>query len=189
MKLLTNLCAALVFLLAGSAVASAVETGTPAWTTNAVTLLEGPGSAYDLGGSIEAKTRIRVDRCQKLWCKVHVGRDSGWMELRYIAFGNVARGPLTGPRLNYPTGGPGTACFYTGSHMSGAAVCGGSGFAMRDLGPVALDNAIRSISISGNVSVMVCRDRFYRSYCQRFVADTHTLPGLLSGRISSFRVY
>lgn len=189
MKLLTSLCAALLLLFIGAGTAMAVDTGTPAWATTTVTLLDGPGAAYELGGTIDAGDRIRVDRCQKLWCKVHMGSVRGWMELRYVAFGLVARGPLTGPRLNYPTGGPGTACLYTGAHMSGSKVCGGSGFVMRDLGPVTLDNSIRSISVTGNVSVMVCRDRFYRSYCQRFIADAHTLPGLLSGTISSFRVY
>lgn len=189
MNLVSKLLAALVFVTLGSSAALALETGSPAWTTAGVTLLTGPSAAYDEAGSIDAEKRIYVERCQITWCHVRAGHVRGWMPLRYVAFGNVARGPLTGPRLNYPSGGPGTVCFYEGRNFTGASVCGGSGFVRRDLGTTSSDNVFSSVAIEGNVSVVICRERYFRSWCERIIASRSSLPGLLNNTVSSFRVY
>ena len=47
-------------VLVGGSVA--VETGTPAWTMNGVTLYEGPGTEYDVVGDLVGDIRVRVER-------------------------------------------------------------------------------------------------------------------------------
>src|SRR6188768_3404909 len=92
-------------LLSGFALpASAVQTGTPAWTLKSLTLMEGPGNAYDVTGEVGAETRVYVDRCSKTWCQIHAGGQQGWVDLYALTFGQEARPPLSGPRLNLGKG-------------------------------------------------------------------------------------
>lgn len=178
-----------LFALAISAPASALETGTPAWTISGATLFEGPGSAYDVTGDVGAEERVYVMRCQKLWCQVRTDSARGWMSLADLAFGHEPKGPFTGPRLNYKTGNSGTVCLYTGRNYTGMSICGEAGFVVRDFLLYDADNQFGSVAINGDVSVMLCRDRFFQSYCQRINESTATLPAILINSVSSMRVY
>ena len=60
---------------------------TEGWTNFSGTLYHGPGTQYDVTGSIEAGIRIRVDRCSRRWCLIHTNADRGWMSLDNISFG------------------------------------------------------------------------------------------------------
>jgi uncharacterized protein YraI len=175
-------------IAAFAAPASAVETGTPAWLINASALKEGPGAAYQIIGELGDETRIRVDRCSVLWCLIHAEGQKGWVSLQNVNFGQHPRGPLTGPRLNYPSGG-GTVCFYTGENFSGTAVCRGSGFVMTDLLLVELDNTFSSVTIEGSASVTACRDRKFQSYCERIIESQPVLHGFLDDGVSSYRIW
>ena len=175
--------------LAFAAPASALETGTPAWTISGATLLEGPGAAYDVTGEVGAEERVYVERCQKLWCKVRADSGRGWMSLADLAFGHEPKGPFTGPRLNFKTGNSGTVCLYTGRNYTGMSICGEAGFVVRDFLLYNADNQFASVAIDGDVSVMLCRDRFFQSYCQRINESTATLPAILINSVSSMRVY
>ena len=175
--------------LAIPAPASALETGTPAWTISGATLFEGPGSAYDVTGDVGAEERVYVERCQKLWCKVRADTGRGWMSLADLAFGKEPKGPFTGPRLNFNTGNSGTVCLYTGRDYTGMSICGDAGFVVRDFLLYDADNQFASVAIEGDVSVMLCRDRFFQSYCQRISESKATLPAILINSVSSMRVY
>lgn len=168
--------------------AAAAETGTPAWLINGSNLLEGPGGAYQVTGELGDETRIRVDRCSGLWCKIHAEGARGWVLLQNVSFGQEPRGPLTGPRLNYPSGG-GTVCFYTGANYSGAAYCHPSGFVMPDLLLAGIDNSFSSVQIEGSASVTACRDRKFQSYCERIIESQPVLNGFLDDSLSSFRIW
>jgi uncharacterized protein YraI len=95
-----------------AAPAMAVETGTPAWSIKDLVVYQGPGAAYDVIGDIDGKKRLRVDRCTYRWCLVRVSSVRGWVPREALSFGQEPRGPLTGPRLNYKSGGPGTVCLH-----------------------------------------------------------------------------
>ena len=69
-----DVLAALAFLVLGTAAAMA-QTGSPAWSLHPLVLMGGPGHAYDVTGEIDSHERIYVDRCSKLWCRVHAGGD------------------------------------------------------------------------------------------------------------------
>lgn len=187
MKRLVASLSALVFMAFGTAVVIA-QTGTPAWSIRPLVLMEGPGSAYDVTGQIDGQERIYVDRCSKQWCRVHAHGEAGWTDLYSIAFGAVARGPLTGPRLNYKSGGPGLVCLYEGHNQTGASFCGEPGFVVRDLLLFDVDNRYSSVGIEGNVSVLLCRDRDFHNYCER-VNESENLAGFLDNNVSAMRVY
>jgi hypothetical protein len=175
--------------LAIPAPASAIETGTPAWTISGAALFEGPGSAYDVTGDVGAEERVHVMRCQKLWCQVRAESGRGWMSLGDLAFGHEPKGPFTGPRLNLKAGNSGTVCLYTGRNYTGMSICGDAGFVVRDFLLYDADNQFGSVAIDGDVSVVLCRDRFFQSYCQRINESAATLPAILINSVSSMRVY
>ncbi len=189
MRALVKLALSLAMLLGLALPAAAVQTGTPAWTLKALTLMEGPGHAYDVTGEVEAEARVYVDRCSKLWCQIHVGHQRGWVGLYALAFGQRPQPPFSGPRLNYKKGGPGTVCLYEGRNFTGQALCASSGYVARDLLLFREDNRYSSVSIEGNVSVLLCRDRDFKSYCVRVNESQSRLHGFLDNGVSSVRVY
>jgi len=188
MLAIRRLALALLALAAFAAPALAAETGTPAWLISDATLLDGPGSAYQPVGELGGKTRIRVDRCSGPWCLIHAEGLKGWVGLQKVNFGQYPRGPLTGPRLNYPSGG-GTVCFFTGRNYTGHAVCNQSGFVMPDLKLVGLDNSFSSVTIEGSASVTACRDRKWTSYCERIIESQPVLDGFLDDGVTSYRIW
>lgn len=185
------LSAVLFALLAAvmPAPAAALETGTPAWTTGAMTLFQGPGTAYDAVGNVASEQRVYVERCQKLWCRIRTDAGTGWVTQQYLAYGHEPKGPFTGPRLDFNTGDNGTVCLYSGRDFTGTSICGGAGFVVRDLLLHDADNRWASVAIEGDVSVMLCRDRFFLSYCQRFNESQSSLPSILINSVSSLRIY
>ena len=189
MKQLLASLTALALLVLGTVAASAVQVGTPAWSVRPLVLMEGPGHEYNVVGEIDGKVRIYVDRCAREWCRVHAGRAAGWTSLYDIAFGNVIRSPLTLAPFPYKWGGPGFICLYEGHNYSGQSLCFNSGSRVRDLLLLGADNRFSSVSIEGNVSVMLCRDRDYHSYCERLNDSQGVLQGFLDNNVSSVWVY
>lgn len=189
MKTLIKSLAALAALLLPAMPALAVQTGTPAWTFGALTVYEGPGTEYDVVGDVAGKIHIRVDRCSDRWCHIHGGGTPGWVSEDDLSFGRAPIGLFGGPKLNYKAGGPGVVCFYEGHGYTGRSLCGGSGFVVHDLLLYHLDNRFSSVSIEGNVSVMACRDRNFKSYCERINNSERALQGFLDNGVTSFRVY
>jgi len=184
------LAMACLFALLGVSTAGATPPlGSLAWTIRPAALLDGPGTAYDHRGDVNGAVHVRVTRCQKLWCHVRAASGSGWISKDDLSFGTVPRGPFTGPRLAYPAGGPGTVCFYEGANYTGRSICAGPGRVVRDLKLTPFENAFSSVSIEGSVSVTMCRDRFFQSYCQRIVKSQPRLTGFLNNAASSLRVY
>ena len=189
MKQLLLSLSALAILILGTVAASAVQVGTPAWSIKPLVLMEGPGHEYDVVGEIDGRVRIYVDRCSKQWCRVHSGRSAGWTSLYHIAFGNVIRSPFTLAPIPYKSGGPGLVCLYEGHNFTGAPLCAKSGTHIRDLLLLRADNRYSSVTIEGDVSVMLCRDRDYHSYCVRINDSQAALHGFLDNNVSSVWVY
>jgi hypothetical protein len=163
--------------------------GSRAWANHDATLYAGPGRGYDPVGDIAGDSRIRVDRCQKLWCEVHAGRAHGWMSITNVSFGNAPHPFWVIPGVKVAFGGPGSVCFYDGANYTGRAECVGPGHSVRDLLLTHRDNAISSIRIEGRVTTTVCRDRFFHSYCNVISTSQRHLGGLLNNSISSWQVY
>jgi uncharacterized protein YraI len=177
---------ALLALCAFAAPAAAVETGTPAWLIKGQSLMEGPGHAYNVVGSLGDETRIRVDRCTYQWCLVRAEGQRGWASRDDIVYGQEPKRWLTGPRLNYGSGE--TVCFYEGRNFSGNRTCAKPGTVVKDLLLYGEDNRISSIEVNGG-SVTVCRDRDFSNYCERIVEDKASIHGFLDNHVSSYRVW
>lgn len=194
MSILVRLVFGISLLLAWILPADAVQPrGSAAWTTDGWinytgVLYAGPGTEYPSTGNVAAGVRIRVDRCSKLWCQIHVGRQWGWLPLYNVSFGQRPSGLLTGPRFPHWVGG-GTVCFFSGSNYHGAEFCVAPGHVYKDLKLIGRDNAFGSVKIDGAGSALVCRDRDFRSYCKVIDVDTAHLEGLLDHAITSIQVY
>lgn len=177
-----------VFLTLALGAAGAVETGTHAWTKRTGTLYEGPGQEYDVLGTIGENLEVRVDRCSWNWCQIHSDTVRGWTPIATLSFGQTARGPWQGEKFGFGAGA-GTVCLYSGRDYSGTEVCRPSGTVMRDLLLYDMDNTFSSVRISGNASVTLCRDRFFKSYCERVNESQPQLQGFLDNNVSSVRIY
>lgn len=180
---------ALLLVLLALSVPGAALAATPAWSNIPLVLREGPGAEYDVTGKIAGEIRIGVERCFNRWCKVRAGGARGWVSEDDISFGQRPGGPFSGPKLNYPEGGPGQVCFYTGTNYTGTSLCSESGTVVHDLVLLHRDNAFASIKIEGNVSALVCRDFDFTSYCERIIKSKPALPRFLIRNVSSYRVY
>ncbi len=181
-----------VILLAFSLLAFfniAAFAGTPAQTIDSVDLRDGPGLKYDTTYTIEAQSDIIVERCQKRWCLVSNKSAKGWVSVEDISFGVNATGAYSGVKRDQALQGSGEICFYTGDNFSGEAICSKTGIVMKDLALYGRDNSFASISIEGEISAMVCRDRDFSSYCETITKDQPTLGKLLKYSISSYRVW
>lgn len=187
---LALLIASLVALvtLAPSAFAAS-EVGSHAWSTRPMVLYSGPGGAYQVTGEIPADVAIRVLRCQRLWCVVDGEGGRGWTSKDAIVFGRTSEDWLGRIAPNYPAGGPGSVCFFTGTNYTGVSLCAGPGRVFNDFALLNMDNHFRSVQITGNVSVAACRDRFFQSYCERIIASQPVMDQYLAGALSSARVY
>jgi uncharacterized protein YraI len=185
LRLLVGLVALLAIAL--SSAPARAEYGTEAWALTDLTLFQGPGNAYSVTGTITGRTEIQVERCAPRWCLVRQGHTSGWASRDHIGYGQEPNYPLTGPRLNYATGG--TVCFYTGTHYSGTEYCFEAGFVARDLLLHGIDNAFASVRIPDRGSASVCRNRDFHSYCERVVASQPVLDQYLMRNVSSIRVH
>jgi uncharacterized protein YraI len=195
MSTFIRLLAALLALLAVSPVAAVQPQGSAAWTTDGWTsysgaVYAGPGKIYGEIGTVEAGTRIRIDRCTQHFCKFHTGHISGWISLYNVSFGQKPGGWFVGPR--FPVAGGSTVCFYTGQNFTGSSFCAGPGKVYRDLSLIGEDNSISSVQVTAGGGVgkaLICRDQFFTSYCLIIDKDTPRLEGLLNNAVSSLRVY
>jgi len=179
-----------VLLLAPlSAHADNTHKGRTALVISATLMSGGPGTQYPLAGRAAKAEEVAVERCFRRWCQVEASGGEGWISLDNLSFGQYARGPFSGPKFNVGRGGPGQVCLYSGTGYSGTELCGGSGLVIRDLALAGMDNVFSSVKVVGNVSVLVCRDFYFSSYCETLTGNTPVLDRFLRRAVSSIRIY
>lgn len=186
---LAAMLAVLAALGATTLPASAIDSGTPAWTKGGLTVYEGPGTAYDVIGDVEADIHVRVDRCTYQWCQMHTAGINGWVWRDDLDFGEHNLNLLGLPSAKFKSGGPGTVCLYEGHDYTGEALCLTAGKVSRDLLLQHLDDRYSSVTVEGNVSVTLCRDREFSSYCERINESQPRLNGFLDNNVSSYWVH
>jgi uncharacterized protein YraI len=179
----------IAFGLLSVGTADAALYGTPAWTNRALAMRAGPGGEYGLVGNVEGEIRILVYRCTEGWCQIKTNAGFGWVSQNRLSFGQFPGNTFTNGVPSIPSGGPGTACFYTGTNVTGSFSCVGPGYNVKDLALTGADNTIASIQLSGDISVTVCRDFDFSSYCERIVASKAYLGPYLTKSISSLHVH
>ena len=57
-------------------------------------LRAGPGGQTRVAGAVAEGARIALIKCQETWCLVAAGRETGWLEVRFIG---VAADPKSAP--------------------------------------------------------------------------------------------
>lgn len=169
--------------------ADAALYGTPAWTNKALAMRAGPGGDYAVTGGVQGEIRILVFRCTEGWCQIKTNADLGWVDQAKLSFGRFPGNTFTNGVPSIPSGGPGTACFYTGVNFTGSYSCVGPGYFVKDLALTGDDNKIGSIRLEGEISVTACRDFDFSSYCERIVASKGYLGPFLTKSISSLHVH
>jgi hypothetical protein len=188
--LIAALLASLPMGLAPAAAAS--ETGSHGWSTDTLILRDGPGTAYAFVGEIAPDLEIRILRCQELWCVVDGPGGRGWTMKDNLSFGRTSAdwpGGINPFYGDHDYTGAGEVCFYTGTHYSGSALCLTPGQVYPDLALAGLDNVFASVQVTGDASAAACRDRFFRSYCERIVASQPVLDQYLRRALSSVRIH
>ena len=191
-----NLLRTLVFLAtAGLSLLGAVrpaqaatESGSLGWTTKPATLHQGPGREYPILGQIPAEQRIKVLRCQKVWCMIDGPGGRGWTSIHAVDFGKDPRG-IEWNEWTFERPAPKQVCFYEGENYTGGALCLDPGAKIEDLLLIGADNRYSSVRIEGKVAVAACRDRFFQSYCERITHSQPRLDQYLNKALSSIEVY
>ena len=161
---------------------AATESGSHAWSTSTLVLRQGPGTVYHVTGEIAPDLAIKVVRCQQYWCVVDGTGGRGWTRIEHIDFGR-------GPTIKVQKPGQAEVCFYEHENYKGAAFCATGSRVVNDLLLLGLDNRFSSVSVSGNVSVAICRDRKFQSYCERVFFSQPVLDQYLNNNVSSFRLH
>jgi hypothetical protein len=181
--------AAMLSLLAFAPAQALSEAGSHGWSRDTLVLRSGPGDVYDITGEIAADSRIKILRCQKLWCNVDGPGGRGWTLNGAIDFGKDSHWPILDPDAVYPDLAGGEMCFYTGTHFTGRTFCADSGDVFADLALWGWDNQISSIQVITPTSAAICRDRSFQSYCERIIESQPVLDQYLRRNVSSIRVY
>ena len=197
-RLLTAL-AGLLFLAVAPALAVS-ESGTHAWSSDTLTLRDGPGLAYTVTGEIAADLPIKVLRCEELWCAVDGpgGRPVNPSQPG-LSFGFTIGGP-NGPQIsigvgNQPQPRPpviqpipepvfGEVCFYDRTRYRGTSFCMESGDSIRNLGD--WTDRISSVENEDGLQVQVCSESNYRN-CRTYTTSASSL-GDFDDYIASIRV-
>ncbi|HHS82993.1 MAG TPA: SH3 domain-containing protein [Devosia sp.] len=180
----------LILIPLGLAVAPvpAHEIGTPAWAIETATLRTGPGSNYPAAsGTVTAGQALRVTRCTRRWCTID--GSTGWLSMDDLSFGQTPTDYFAAPQPVIARGGPGEVCFHDAENYMGQTICLPSGAVARDLSLLGWDNRIASVSVSGTVSVNLCRDRDFASLCTLITRSTPRLERLLTRAASSYQVW
>jgi uncharacterized protein YraI len=179
-------------LIAVSFIAAAMPgayAGSLAQTIKPITLRLGPGLKYPTASDLPKEIEVDVQRCQNRWCLLENNNQRGWASIDDITFGVEPRGWWTGPKTEQVSGGSGTVCFYTGENFTGEATCSKTGMVVPDLALLGLDNRFASVSVEGTISVHVCREFNFGSYCETIAADQPVLNRFLKNAVSSYRVW
>ncbi|KKB10147.1 peptidase inhibitor family I36 protein [Devosia chinhatensis] len=163
--------------------------GSHAWSRTELGLRAGPGGHYDSVGIIAAHVDIKVLRCVQFWCLVDGPGGHGWADRNAVDFRKNPYSALSAAGMMRPDLQGGRLCFYEGTHYTGRSFCAGTGQVFPDLALWGWDNAIRSIAVEVDTSAAVCRERDFRSYCERVYQSQPVLTEFLFRNVSSIRVY
>jgi hypothetical protein len=167
---------------------TSASASTAAWLLSDAIMIAGPGQDYKVIGSGAKGALVAVEECRRDYCQIDFEGKIGWVALSQIGFGLEARGPWTGPHFNAKSGG-GSACLYTAPNFGGDYLCRDSGFVVTDFARTGLDDLFVSVQITGEASVLVCRDLNFSSYCETITKDTPRLNRFLANNVSSIHIY
>lgn len=161
----------------------------PAVTVANVNLRNGPGVNHAAIRVVRSGEEVTIVRCQRNWCLVDAGRDTGWLAQNYVMRVIAAPAPPLWPDFDFDTG-PTRVCFYDRPNFRGDSFCLRPGNGNDDLGN--WRNRIASVAMmgsqSGSLSVDLCTARHFRN-CTSVRDDTSNVGRHLQGAIASVKVW
>lgn len=187
-KTLVRLALALVAVLVLSLPAFAQMFG-PAVTVANVNLRNGPGTNHAMIRVVRSGEEVTIVRCERNWCLVNAGRDTGWLSQSYVM--RLIAAPPPPPPLwpDFDTG-PTRVCFYDRPNFRGDSFCLRPGNGNDDLGN--WRNRIASVALRGSqshsLSVDLCTARHFRN-CSSIRDDMSNVSRHLQGAIASVKVW
>lgn len=159
----------------------------PAVTVANVNLRNGPGTNHVVVRVVRSGEDVTILRCQRNWCLVDAGRDTGWLSQNYVMRVIATPAPPLWPDFDT---GPNRVCFYDRPNFRGDSFCLRPGNGNDDLGN--WRNRIASVAIvggqSGSIGVDLCTARHFRN-CTSVRHDMSNVSRHLEGAIASVKVW
>lgn len=181
-RLATALAAALVLSLPALA-----QTFGPAVTVANVNLRNGPGTNHGVIRVVRSGEDVTIVRCERSWCLVNAGRETGWLAQNYVMRVIAAPPPVLLPDFDT---GPTRVCFYDRPNFRGDSFCLRPGNGNADLGN--WRDRIASVALRGgqshSLSVDLCATRNFRN-CTSIRDDMPNVNRHLQGAIASVKVW
>lgn len=202
-KFATAAAFALAGLVATASAASAYE----AYATAALNVRSGPGTGYNVVGTLAANQVVDVVECNTTgnWCRVDAPNVNGWSSANYLRpLSDRATRPaqpevgvsIETPNFSFSIGSgqrpgvtppaAGRICFFENYNQSGRRFCVGHGDSDRSLSTFWNDR-IRSAEVEGNIAVTVCTRDDFRGQCAVIDRSVRSI-GFLADDISSYYV-
>ncbi|MCD7060258.1 SH3 domain-containing protein [Pelagibacterium xiamenense] len=195
---------AIAGLIASASAAFAYE----AYATTALNVRSGPGTNYNVVGSLQANQVVEVVECNTSgsWCRIQAPNVRGWSSANYlrpISNGTPSRPsePEVGisvqtPNFSFSIGSgqrpgatppaSGRICFFENYNYSGRRFCVGYGDSDRSLGTF-WNNRIRSAEVEGDIAATICTGDDFRGQCAVIDRSVRSV-GFLADEVSSYYV-
>lgn len=154
-------------------------------TSTTLNVRAGPGTQFQVIAVLHHGQQVRIVTCEGSWCWISQSGPDGWVNQTHLVRIGGGAGDNAGAPPHRPVQLRG-ACFYEQERFRGRAFCAAAGDSDRDLGW--WNNRVRSIRISGLVTVQVCTDRSFLN-CNAFNRNQSSLPRWLRGNVSAFRIF
>lgn len=175
---LARLTALAAITLAGMT-AAAVAASQSATTSGYANLREGPGTKFDVIATLDPDTEVTVNACTGTWCAVETDDDEGFVAKSLLDFDSATDDSSSSDDAE--------VCFYQGEDFSDANFCVQPGDSDDHI-PGSFNNAIESISVSGDVSVEVCTGSNMSGTCKTYDHSVKSLPSSVIDQITSYAV-
>ncbi|MBX3597470.1 MAG: SH3 domain-containing protein [Rhizobiaceae bacterium] len=69
-----------------------------AYTTGNVNMRSGPGTTFEVLGTLSSGTQVDVNQCQNGWCYIRVGNLKGWVSDNYVSAAGASPTVVVKPR-------------------------------------------------------------------------------------------
>lgn len=210
-KTLINIATGLAVAVTAAVVFLPAANAAPGVVTSNVNLRSGPGTGYDVIGTVRRGEQVDVQQCQGSWCYIVKSGPDGWVSANYLSAGgspvnpgqpsisfgfNIGGG--NGPSVSIGVGNQpapqrppvivepsyGEVCFFDRTRQRGDSFCLEAGDSTRNLGN--WTDRISSISNPDGLEVQVCAETNYRD-CRTYTTSASSL-GDFDDYIASVRV-
>ncbi|MCB1518893.1 MAG: SH3 domain-containing protein [Hyphomicrobiaceae bacterium] len=165
----------------------------PATAKSPVNVRTGPSTSYNRVDTLDEGELVDITECKDGWCFIEHDGPDGWVSGNYlIQDPNAVLPDIEEDGAPTPTSEPQPnadvprVCFYAGTDFTGNHGCISAGTQDEQMTGYWNDK-ISSIQVESGASITVCRDWFFKGFCETYDASVSSLNGFLNHQISSYR--